>query len=182
MINIQQLITQNFERLLLFLISKAREELEAQGHKLTGSLERSLQFTIQGDLNKLIGSVYMADYGIYVDKGVKASRIPYSKGSGAKTSKYIAGLTDFFIKRGLDFKRARGAAFATAKKQKREGMPTRSSYAYSKNGRRLDFSRQVVTPANVNEATQLLNLAFVMQTIVSNSIGSQNITVNGNPQ
>ncbi len=176
--NFQNIISNNFERLLLFLIKAAKYELEQQGHRLTGNLEKSLQYTIEGDLNKLVGKIWVADYGVVIDKGVARSRIPYNQGSGARTSMYIDGLKKFFRLRGLGAKEAERAAFATAKKQKKEGMPTRGSYAFSNNGKRLNWSRQVGTAENINESLKLLNLAFVMQTIVSNAIGVQNVTVN----
>ena len=69
----------------------------------------------------------------------------------ATKSKYIDGLTDFAKKRfGLNDKEAQSAAFAIAKKQKKEGMPTKNSFKFSKNGKRtgfIDDTIQNATPA-----------------------------------
>jgi len=180
MLSFDNILKTNFERALLYLVGIAKSELKAQGHRLTGNLERSLQYEVEKKLNTITGKIYIAEYGVILDKGVKPSRIPYSKGSGAKTSEYIAGLTRFFELRGLDFKEAKGAAFATAYKQKiaREGMPTRNSYTFSSNGRRLDWSRQVTNQGNINDALKLLNLALWVRSVVENAITPQSITTN----
>jgi hypothetical protein len=46
--------------------------------------------------------------------------------------------------RGLGSREALSAAFATAKKHKREGMPSRGSYAFSSNGRRTGFVKNTL--------------------------------------
>lgn len=115
-------------------------ELSAQGHRNTGALEKSLKYDVQREGDKIVAVMTAFDYGLVVEFGVPASRIPYG-GSGKKggTSKYIQGLVRFFGNKGLSPREALGAAFATARKHKREGMPTRASYAYSSNGRRTGF-------------------------------------------
>lgn len=116
------------------------KELKSQGHYLTGGLERS----IQGEINQLPnGAVLegnMADYGFIVNAGTMPKKIPYQENSGAKSSKYISGLASYFRERkNLQEKQALQAAFATAKVQKKEGMPTRNSYSYAKNNERKLF-------------------------------------------
>ena len=113
-------------------------ELRAQGHRLTGALEDSISFDVQTDGNTITAVMTALDYGLVMEFGVSASRIPYGGGSGG-TSKYIQGLVRFFTLRGLGSREALSAAFATAKKHKREGMPTRGSFAFSSNGRRTGF-------------------------------------------
>lgn len=118
-----------------------RKEVERviieQGHRLTGEV-----FTDVENIVKSMSDIYLLeghyrDYSVYLHHGVKASRIPYSPGSGRKTSKYIEALKQYARHRGMtDPDRA---AFAIAHKQKKEGMPTRGSYAYSKTGERLRF-------------------------------------------
>lgn len=125
-----------------FLQKQFKQELKNQGHYLTGGLEASMQGIVveSGRAAALQGTA--ANYGVFLDKGVAPSRIPYgggSRGGGGGTSKYIQGLVTFWKLRGLSDKEALGAAFATAKKQKKEGMPTMGSYGYSKNGARTKF-------------------------------------------
>ena len=52
----------------------------------------------------------------------------------------VAEARMFFEKRGLQGREAIGAAFATARVQKREGMPTVGSYRFSSNGQRKGFA------------------------------------------
>lgn len=122
------------------IIKKAfRQELREQGHYLTGGLERSINgdVTEADNVAKLEGSA--ANYSGILDDGTTADRVPFNQGSGAGHSKYIDGLITYFKLRGLGDKEAISAAFATAKVQKREGMPTKGSYAYSKNNERKIF-------------------------------------------
>lgn len=118
-----------------------RSELKAQGHHNTGRLSNSIVFEIENELIDYVVTFFFEEYGFYIDKGVTADKIPYSgRGLGTGTkSKYIGGLIDYFKSKGLTEKEAKSAAFATANKHKKEGMPTKGSYAFSKNGRRLNF-------------------------------------------
>jgi len=118
------------------LAQQIKRELEAQGHKLTGSLLRSVDFRIEAKGTELEGVVEFLEYGRYVNTGVAAANIPFQKGSGRKSSRYIDALIDYWRKRGLGEKESKRAAFATATKHSREGMPTRSSKRFSSTGRR----------------------------------------------
>lgn len=118
-----------------------KAELRTQGHHLTGALEASINGTItispKTGTGTLIGTAL--HYSKILDAGTTPARIPYGNYTGAKTSKYIQALINFFILRGLDEAEAKKAAFATARKQKQEGMPTAASAKYSQSGQRLDF-------------------------------------------
>jgi hypothetical protein len=116
-----------------------RKELRDQGHILTGTLERSIDYEVTQWVNKLVFSMVYESYGEWIDTGVPNDKIPYSRGSGAGSSKYIDGLKRFWMLRGLGAKAAKQAAFATANKHKAEGMPTKKSFSFSNNGRRLGF-------------------------------------------
>lgn len=122
-----------------------RAELARQGHVLTGNLSDSIDFEISVDGNSVVGRMYLPDYGIYVETGVTADRIPYGGRSGkGGTSQYIQGLIRFWEDRGLSGREAIGAAFATANKHAREGMPTRDSLRFSQTGERTGFFRTVL--------------------------------------
>jgi len=123
------------------------KELHAQGHHLTGALERSIQYEVRREAGRVTAIMTANDYGIFMEFGVPASRIPYGgkrRGGGGGKSKYIQGLVRFFELRGVHGREALSAAFATARKQKREGMPTRGSYAFSSNNRRTGFVRNTL--------------------------------------
>lgn len=122
-----------------------RAELKVQGHVLSGKLSQSIEYEISIDGNEAVGRMYFEEYGLFVETGVSADRIPFggSGGSGG-TSKYIQGLISFWEGRGLSGRDAIGAAFATAQVHKREGMPSRASYRFSSSGERTGFVRTVI--------------------------------------
>lgn len=113
------------------------QHFEQQGHRLTGAWEDSLRADEIGD--GVTGYAYK--YGSIVDAGTTAARIPFSENSGAGTSKYIAGLMQFWKLRkpGISDKEALSLAFATAKVQKKEGMSTLGSRDYSATKQRQRF-------------------------------------------
>ena len=133
-------LTDAMTEVMILLQSEARKELEDQGHRLTGSLSESLQYKVTATDDKVVGTLEGNDYGVYLEFGVAANRIPYGgkSGKGGK-SKYIEGLVRFFTIKGLEPREALRAAFATAAVQKREGMPTRRSFGFSSNGKRTGF-------------------------------------------
>lgn len=100
-----------------------------QGHVMTGDLIDTINYKIEQ--TDIVGRIdfYMNDYGIYQNYGVKASQIkkPFAKPR-------IEGLQRFAkIKLGIsDEKEALRVAFAIAKKQSIEGMPTNNSRAMGK--------------------------------------------------
>lgn len=116
-----------------------RKELKNQGHKLTGRLIESIRSEVVVMKDSMEGLIYFEDYYLVVETGVAVSKIPYGKSSGAKSSKYIDALIKFWKLKGKSEKEARSAAFATANVHKNEGIPTKASYAFSKNNRRTGF-------------------------------------------
>lgn len=122
-----------------------RGELKAQGHNLTGRLSESLEYDIEVEGDVIRAVMECEDYGLAIEFGVPASRIPYTPGGGGGgTSKYIQGLIRFWNLRGVTGREGVRAAFATAAKHKREGMPTRSSHAFSSTGARTGFASTVL--------------------------------------
>lgn len=112
----------------------------AQGHELTGSAVRDMETKIIKTAKGWTIEGYLNDYMAYLNTGVTAARIPYSPGSGARTSKYIAGLQRYAkMRMGVSDKEALSIAFAIASKHKREGMPTRGSARFSSTGKRTGF-------------------------------------------
>jgi hypothetical protein len=122
-----------------------REESRAQGHYLTGSMQQSLSTVVGriGSMRVLYGTA--VDYTRFVNNGVSSSRIPFAERSGAGKSAYIEGLRRFFVLKGLSDKEALSAAIATAKTHKKEGMPSRGSYAHSSNGKRTGMIEDAMT-------------------------------------
>ena len=144
-----------------------RGSLQDQGHYLTGKLSKSIDYDIESGANAVTAKMYIDDYGLSVEFGVKAGNIPYGGGGKGGTSKYIQGLIKFWELRGLSGRNAVGAAFATAKKHKREGMPTRASSKYSSTGKRTGFIQAalekeipVITKEIENKFGAILELKF----------------------
>ena len=123
-------------------------KLKEQGHNNTGSLLNSISYKITQTADSIITDFYMNNYGNIVDFGVRANRIPYRRGSGAKKSKYIDGLINYFQSKGLSDAESKRAAFATATIHKRDGMPTKASSRFSKTGERTGFITKVIDSDN----------------------------------
>ena len=121
-----------------------RRQLELQGHRLTGKTSESIQFEVDAETGYVVGRMYANDIAGILEFGVKASRIPYGGGGGGGKSLYIQGLISFWQQRGLSGREAIGAAFATAAVHKREGMPSRGSYRFSRTGARTGFVRAAI--------------------------------------
>jgi len=111
-----------------------------QGHHLSGQFIRSLDSKVREILGGKAIDFFMEDYGLILNKGVLAEKIPYNPGSGAARSDYIEGLKRYALDRmRVSRREAERIAFAIAKTQKREGMPTRGSRRFSKIGSRTGF-------------------------------------------
>lgn len=131
-----------------------KTELKDQGHLHTGKLFNSIKANATTEGKEAALEVSMLDYFEFVDRGVRASRIPYGgRPTGKKRSKYIEALINYFKQKGKAIKEAKAAAFATARKHSQEGMPTKSSYQYSNNSRRLKF---IDESTNVSKSIDLL--------------------------
>lgn len=123
-------------------------KLKEQGHNNTGSLLNSINYKITQTADSIITDFYMNNYGNIVDFGVRANRIPYRRGSGAKKSKYIDGLINYFQSKGLSDAESKRAVFATANVHIQEGMPTKASSRFSKTGERTGFITKVIDSDN----------------------------------
>ncbi len=141
-------LTAERKKLLDNLEAILRKELlkswRDQGHYIDGSIVDTADFVIKETVNKLSFLVYMFPYGGYIESGVSAANVPFSgthRGSGGgRKSKYIQALIRYAKKRmSLPDAKAKSVAFAIAHKQKKEGMPTRGSYKYSKTGERTGW-------------------------------------------
>ena len=123
------------------------DELRLQGHIHSGKLA-DMQVVVAREGDLLTAKIYMEEYGLIVDKGVKASRVPYGKGIG-DFSKFIAGLEDRFGSLESAFKIARSMAFYDS--------PTPGSFAFSQNGERTDFiGRTIIKTKVLDDITRII--------------------------
>lgn len=114
-----------------------RAELVGQGHRLTGRLAESIVYEVGYDASGAHGEMLADNYAVYVDAGIQPQNVRYP----------IQVMISYWRKRGLGEREAVRAAWATRAKHKREGMPTRSSYAFAKNGRRSGFIKHGIAGA-----------------------------------
>ena len=131
-----------------------------QGRSLTGALVNSIDYSVNATVNSAFVEFTLLDYGMILNYGVTADRIPYSPGSGAKSSKYIDGLKLYAkLRFNANDKEAERIAFAIARKHKKFGMPLDGKIGAVQNG--LDDSKQEVEEL-INEAlTQVINVLFL---------------------
>lgn len=128
------------------------QELEDQGHRATGRLIASVVAKVKAMMNDIELELSHLDYGIIVNTGLSPERVPYSRGSGAKSSKFIDALMGWIrlkgIAGGLE-KTVRSIAFAMATTMKKEGIPTKGSYRFTSNGRRTMWIDYIYDRYNV---------------------------------
>lgn len=156
-----------------FVIAQLKRTLDEQGHKLSGTLESSLMAHNIVTLNGALLNFYYEDYGVPLDTGVPANKIPFSPGSGAKSSKYIDGLMRY-VKARMNVsgdKEAKSIAFAIAYKQKREGMSTEASKRFSTTGKRNNWVNNTLERID-DELTELINrtLSAILDDMIFNAI------------
>jgi hypothetical protein len=124
-----------------------KKELRDQGHFLTGALERSIQSKQTASGGKTVVEIEALDYADDLFEGVPPEHIDESD---------IAGLIKYAEKRfGYSGKQAIKAAVAIARKHRKEGNPTKASYAYSRTGERLDANIEAYNK-NESEYAQFL--------------------------
>lgn len=141
---VERVLTSDVGRMLDFLVEATRAEWKAQNKIASGRAYDSIETRVVTKGSEIVGEVLVEKYMVYQDKGVPASRIPYSPGSGAGSSKLIDALIAWWglKKSGMPFEERKNAAFATARSWKdNDGMPSRNSAAYAPAGRVLDWSQ-----------------------------------------
>ena len=151
------------------LIIAIRKEFILQGHRLTGRINASIEKIVKITASGANILILMNDYGIIQNRGVKAARIPYNPNqrSGKKTSKYITGLQNFArLRFGVGAKEALNIAFAIARKQARQGMPTKASFRFSKTGKRTGAINTALL--KTDKEIQDLTAQFLEEIIIEN--------------
>ena len=118
------------------LVIALREELLKQGHKATGKLSESFKSKVSMTGDNIILTIEGLDYGKYVDSGRRPGKRPP-----------IQAIFNWVKTKGIASadKKARSIAFAIATAIAREGIPTRGAYAHTKNGRRKNFIKFVIS-------------------------------------
>jgi len=147
------------ENLKDFVIIKLARELVAQGHRGAGRLIESMRGVITTIPNGMEITIFAADYSKFVDEGVSANRIPFRGRTGrGGVSQYIQALIAFFRLKGSPDPKA--AAFATANTHRKEGMPTRASFKFSRTGKRTGFIEETLDKHGQSIDDQLEEAGF----------------------
>lgn len=164
-------LEKSMELAMAWLREQVRQELTDQGHVATGRLINSIEIRTSQDAEGVTGQLWVEDYGVILEYGVAPHKVPYTPGSGKGTSKYITALIDWIgvIKPGLAVAEKKSFAFAIAKTAKREGHPTKGSFAYSVNGRRKAWA-ETVFGASEERFITMLNLDKYMAVFFDNAI------------
>jgi hypothetical protein len=131
-----------------------------QGRTLTGALVNSIDYSVNATVTSAFIEFTLLDYGMILNYGVPANRIPYSPGSGAKSSKYIDGLKMYAkLRFNANDKEAERIAFAIAHKHKKFGMPLDGKTGAVEKGIK-ESSEEV--EALISEAlTKVINVMFL---------------------
>ena len=131
-----------------------------QGRSLTGALVNSIDYSVNATVTSAFIEFTLLDYGMILNYGVPANRIPYSPGSGAKSSKYIDGLKLYAkLRFNANDKEAERIAFAIARKHKKFGMPLDKKIGAVQNG--LDDSKDEVEALISEALTEVINVLFL---------------------
>lgn len=128
-----------------------QKELEDQGHRLAGGLIKNLETVVTEQGDTVTAKIVGPDFAVYIDAGVRPERVRYP----------VRIMIEYFQKRGLPLKEATRAGWATRAIHKREGIPTKASFRFSKNGRRTGFVKAGI------EATILQMRTIFAETIES---------------
>lgn len=149
------------ENLKDFIIIKLARELVSQGHRGAGRLIESMRGVITTIPNGMEITIFAADYSKFVDSGVSANRIPFRGRTGrGGVSKYIQALIAYFRLKGSPDPKA--AAFATANTHRKEGMPTKASFRFSRTGERTGFIEETLEKHGGSIDDQLEEAGFIL--------------------
>lgn len=122
-----------------FIADDLVRELEGQAHVSTRKLISSIEVLDRFIYGVVQVDIEFEDYYVYVEYGVSASQIKYKF-----AKQRINALKNWWMRHGLSEKEALGAAYGTAAKHAKEGMPTESSKYFAANHRRLHFIDETI--------------------------------------
>lgn len=149
MLNEQAEIEKILSSAIEIVIEETREELRAQGHEASGALSKSLEGeTSRVDFSAKILANF---YWLFLDEGTKPHRPPFD--AIYEWSKHV--------KPALSDNARKGFTWAVITNIGKEGTPTKGSYAYSQNGRRKEFAKEVIDASETRIAQMIEDSDFV---------------------
>jgi len=116
------------------ILDELGKSFNKERHFLTGKLIDDIATDVELKKGGFVVTYLAYKYGVYLNNGVSADRIPYTRGSGAARSLYIEGLMKYVrLRMGIsDERTVKSVAFAIATEQKKRGMPLRTNGAGTK--------------------------------------------------
>lgn len=143
------------------VVKKAvKQAFVMHGRTLTGALVNSIDYSVNATVTSAYIEFTLLDYGMILNAGVPANRIPFSPGSGAKSSRYIDGLKMYAkLRFNANDKEAERIAFAIAHKHKKFGMPLDKKTGAVEKG--LEDSKDEVEALISEALTQVINVMFL---------------------
>jgi hypothetical protein len=137
-----------------------KEAFRIQGRSLTGALINSIDYNVTSTIDSTKIEFSLLEYGMILNYGVTPDRIPYSRGSGAKGSKYIDGLKAYAkLRFSVNDKTALQIAFAIANKHKKYGMPLDGKTGAVNEG--IENSMKEVNQLIDDAFSELIRIIFV---------------------
>lgn len=126
----------------LFVVRALQTELKDQGHDASGDLLLSIENQLITNPDGFEIVVTFNDYGKYVNEGRRQG--------GKKVP--IASLMEWIERKGIaqGQKEVKNAAFAIQRKIEQEGIPTKNSFKFTNNGRRVGFVDFVINNELIN--------------------------------
>lgn len=160
----------NMTKAANYAIELFRAELRSQGHRSSGRLEESFSKVITTTIGGVAkGEIQAEDYGLALDKGVPAENVRYNP---KVLLPWIRR-----IKPGLSQNEQKSFAYAIREKHRKEGIPTRGSYAYTSNGRRKGWIENGIRNGE-NDINEIINLAAFLDLLVSEELEKFTGTLN----
>jgi hypothetical protein len=143
------------------VVKKAvKQAFAMQGRTLTGALVNSIDYSVNATVTSAYIEFTLLEYGMVLNYGVTPDRIPFSPGSGAKSSKYIDGLKAYAkLRFSANDKEAERIAFAIAHKHKKFGMPLDKKTGAVEKG--LADSKDEVEELISEALTKVINVLFL---------------------
>jgi len=116
-------IQEALDRACQLIIAKGIENLNSQGHNVTGDLIRSLESKVYNQANDYIGEISGLKYGLAQETGFKPN-----SNRGGSSFLWVANLMKWLTDKGLvkDITKAHGVAFVVMRSQINKGMHTRN--------------------------------------------------------
>lgn len=133
-----QILRSNFIKGMQYLVEQDKTEIQDQGHVATGRLRDSVNVKFVFDGDSLRAEFYAEQYGLALDQGLGPDQMRIGWRKWKEVSKGWARI----VKPELSEKEIDTFLFFVWRKHKREGMPTRASSRFSKNGRRTGWIKQ----------------------------------------